>query len=314
MKLLGLSCGQKMGNCEILLKEALIGAEELGAEVEFMRLMDLDIKPCIFCQPCPAMSQGMEACIYKDDAAFFMEKFLDCDGFIISAPVYTLTPPGQLFVIRDRLLGPKVDVALVKQWENMADAPKFDKRRIKNRSGGFISVGGAPQPDWVTLGVPLLHTLTFSPQIAIVDQVQFRKIAAAGAAALYEDVLERARLLGRRVAENMGKPFDDVEYAGDEPGTCPVCHNDLMIVGKESPIRCAICGMQGEITVENGKITVVFSEEERRKSHLTFENKQFHGQEVMEVGRELAPRKDEIPEKVKKYQAYKSPLKPPSKE
>ena len=36
MKLLGLSCGQKMGNCEILLKEALIGAEELGAEVEFM--------------------------------------------------------------------------------------------------------------------------------------------------------------------------------------------------------------------------------------------------------------------------------------
>ena len=33
-KLLGLACGTTMGNCEILLKEALMGAEELGVDVE----------------------------------------------------------------------------------------------------------------------------------------------------------------------------------------------------------------------------------------------------------------------------------------
>lgn len=37
MKILGISCG-KMSNTEILVKEALMGAEELGAEVEFVRL------------------------------------------------------------------------------------------------------------------------------------------------------------------------------------------------------------------------------------------------------------------------------------
>lgn len=38
MKILGLTCGRKMSNSEILVKEALMGAEELGAEVELVRL------------------------------------------------------------------------------------------------------------------------------------------------------------------------------------------------------------------------------------------------------------------------------------
>ena len=42
-----------MGNSEILLKEALMAAEERsGAEVEIIRLMDLTIKPCTGCEAC----------------------------------------------------------------------------------------------------------------------------------------------------------------------------------------------------------------------------------------------------------------------
>jgi multimeric flavodoxin WrbA len=314
MKLLGLSCGRKMGNSEILLKEAMIGAEEVGAEVTFLRMQELDIRPCIFCQPCPAMGKGMEACIYKDDAPFFLEKFLDCDGLIISVPIYTKTPPGQLFAIRDRLLGPKVDVTLVRQFrDRMGGGAKADERHFKNRAGGFIAVGGAPLPNWVTLGLPLLHTLTFSAQIAIADQMQVLRIAEIGAAVLYEEVLKRARSLGRHVAEAMGKPFDKVKYRGDEPGTCPVCHSNLMVMGRESPIMCAVCGIKGDIKVNNGRITVVFPEEERILSPLTIKGKEIHGTEVMDVAKALMPRKDEIPPKLEKYKKYKSPLKPPSK-
>ena len=47
MNVLGLSCDRQMGNSEILMKEALMGAKEVsGAEVEIIRLMDLSIKPC----------------------------------------------------------------------------------------------------------------------------------------------------------------------------------------------------------------------------------------------------------------------------
>ncbi len=55
MKLLGLSCGRKMQNTEVLLREALRGAEEMGVEVAMIRLLDLDIKPCRGCTAC-AMS------------------------------------------------------------------------------------------------------------------------------------------------------------------------------------------------------------------------------------------------------------------
>ena len=316
MKLLGLSCGRKMGNCEILLKEALMGAEEVGAEVEIIRMRDLDIKPCLWCQPCPVMTKrSIDECIINDDAPFFFEHFLDCDGLIISAPVYTKTPPGQLLLIRDRLMGPKVDMSGMR-GEPRTEQPigpqiSTDERLFKNRSGGFISVGGAPYPDWVTLGLPLLHSMTFSAQIAIVDQVQFLRIAAPGAAALYEDALNRARVLGRRVAEAKGKPYDDAKYTGDESGTCPVCHTNLMVMGNSLTVMCATCGINGTVKVDGDKLTVVFSEEEQRKSHLTVEGKRIHGGEIREVAQALEPRKDEIPEKVKKYQSYKSPLKPP---
>jgi multimeric flavodoxin WrbA len=302
-----------MGNCEILLKEALMGAEEVGAEVAYMRMRDLDIKPCLWCQPCPAMGKTMESCIHKDDAHFFMEQFLNCDGLIISAPLYTKTPPGQLLVIRDRLLGPKVDVTLIEQWKDVADAPKVDERYFKNRSAGFLSVGGAPVPSWVTLGLPLLHTLTFSAQIAVVDQVQFMKIAEPGAAALYPDALERARTLGRRVAEAMGKSYDDVKYLGDETGICPACHNSLMVMDNDLSVLCATCGIKGTVKVDGDKLTVVFSEEEMRRSNTTIKGKRLHGDEIKEVAMEIAPRKDEIPEKIKKYATYKSPVKPPKR-
>ena len=45
MKVLGLTCGRKASNTEILVKEALMGAEENGAEAEIVRFMDLNIKP-----------------------------------------------------------------------------------------------------------------------------------------------------------------------------------------------------------------------------------------------------------------------------
>jgi multimeric flavodoxin WrbA len=52
MKLLGLSCGRKMQNTEVLVKEAMRAAEELGADVGMIRLLDLNIKPCTGCVNC----------------------------------------------------------------------------------------------------------------------------------------------------------------------------------------------------------------------------------------------------------------------
>ena len=320
MKLLALTCGRKMGNCEILTKEAMMGAEEVGANVEIIRLLDLDIRHCKICWPAPCIIKGPQACMIKDDAFFLSEKIIDCDGLIISAPVYTLTPPGYLIAIRDRILGPRVDTAALMEAKKMQgndaryDRKQFiDDRIFKKRVGAFISVGGATTAHWVSLGLPLLHTLTFSMGIEIIDQFQALGIAEDGSVVLEKKILARARKLGRRIAEAMDKPTEQLKYMGEEPATCPVCHTNLMIVGKNSPVECAVCGIAGDIKVDNGKISVVFPKSERDKSRYTDEGKRIHHFETWDVLKKLEPRMHEIPVKLGKYKSYKNPTVPPSK-
>jgi hypothetical protein len=143
--------------------------------------------------------------------------------------------------------------------------------------------------------------------------MQVLRAADEGAVVLDEAALSRARKLGRHVAGAMGKPFEEVEYKGEETGTCPVCHNNLLIVGKETLVECAVCGVKGTIKVEGNKVSVDFPEEEQKKSRLTEEGLRIHVQEIAEVRGAYAPRRHEVPPKLEKYEKYKTPLKPPSK-
>ena len=87
MRVLGISCGRRIGNTEIMVKEALMGAGETGAEVELIHLHDLNIKPCTGCNSC--VLDLLERCgpgrcaIKNDDLSFFEERFLECDGLIV---------------------------------------------------------------------------------------------------------------------------------------------------------------------------------------------------------------------------------------
>ena len=114
MKILGVTCGRKNSNTEILVKEALMGAEEGGAEVELIRLHDLTIKPCTGCNSCVIdlfEKGGSGQCVIKnDDFDFFNEKFLDCDGMVVGSPTYEKSPSGQLKSLNDRM-GPSHDMA-----------------------------------------------------------------------------------------------------------------------------------------------------------------------------------------------------------
>ncbi len=176
MKLLGLSSGRKMGSCEIMLKEALMGAEEKGVAVEFVRLYDLDIMSCRFCKNCLRTEGGPGACVVKDDVPFMWEKFMDCVGIIIATPVYILAAPGYLKLLADRMIQ---DLAGVMMAKNLGDISAMtgnkmyiDKRAFKKRVSAFIRVGGAVTPHWVSLGLPMMHCITFPRQFDLVDQIQ----------------------------------------------------------------------------------------------------------------------------------------------
>ena len=46
MKVLGISFGRKLGNTEVMVKQALKVCENAGHAIKFIRADDLNIKPC----------------------------------------------------------------------------------------------------------------------------------------------------------------------------------------------------------------------------------------------------------------------------
>ena len=86
MKVIGIVGSVRKGNGLALTQAALDGAKENGAEVELIRLADLELKPCLDCGYCKAPEDKF--CVQKDAMNELLAKISGADGIIFSAPVY----------------------------------------------------------------------------------------------------------------------------------------------------------------------------------------------------------------------------------
>ena len=301
MKLLGLTCGSEGGNSEILLKEALKAGEAAGLEVELIRLHDLDVPIMSGSISLAAFGEGRE----QGDGEFIWNALMDCDAMIVAAPAYSLGPPGQLKVLADSLLGPNADMTAVRESKKLREQGlpipeiKNDERLEKPRVSGFISVGGAPTPDWASLAIPTLHTIFLPLAMTNIDQFHILSAGGQHTMAGNEEALTRANTLGQRVASQIGKSFEEAEYLGD-PGVCPVC-NTSMIVFRDDALECAVCGSRGTYSEKDGKPGVSFSKEEQEMSILTVGGKTKHTHDLFQVAIEQGPQAEENREKAMAY-------------
>ena len=86
---------RKNFNTAQILKEAQKGAEQAGAEVEYINLFDLEFKGCRSCYACKiknSKTQGL--CAIKDDLRPILEKCLNANAVIIGTPIYCGNPTG----------------------------------------------------------------------------------------------------------------------------------------------------------------------------------------------------------------------------
>ena len=304
MKIFGLSCGRKNGNSDIAVKEALMGAQESGADIEIMRLMDLHIKPCTGCETCTGkISKGEPAeCIIKDDdMPFFMEKFGQFDGLIIGAPVYFMSPPGYLKMLGDRMISRELNVTI--------EAAKHGE---KKRPAGLISVGGGNY-NWVPMGLSLMKTLTFT-EFVVVDELLVTEAGRPGQILLDEKALEKARNLGRRVAEAIERPVKELKFEGDDPGLCPICNSNMIVAGERwAPAECPICGAKGSIKVEGDKIIMILDQNNLKFNRASLEGRLKHFMEIKDTAEKYFANKDKIDERFKKYKSFIGYTMPPSK-
>lgn len=304
MKIFGLTCGRKMGNSDILVKEALMGAEEAGAEVEIMRLMDLYIRPCTGCESCTGrMAKGEPAeCIIKDDdMPFFMEKFGQFDGLILGAPVYFLAPPGYLKTLTDRMISREVNVT-------MAAAKNGEKKRPV----GLISVGGG-NDSWTPMGISLMKLLTFT-EFSTVDQLQVNEAARPAQILLNNNTLEKARKLGKRVAQAASDPAKTVTFMGEDRGLCPVCYSNMVVHLKRGAIvECPVCGASGTLNLDEGNVTMVLDKASIKTNRSTLGGRLHHFLEIKDIHERFYANLDAVKKREEKYRSYLSYTLPPSR-
>jgi multimeric flavodoxin WrbA len=298
-----------MSNTEILVKEALMGAQETGAEVELVRLNDLTIKPCTGCNHClddMFDKGGAGDCILRnDDFPFIDDKIMGCDALVVGAPIYEKTPPGLLKTLNDRM-GPSHDMAfriMAQKLQDEGKVPKdkgFDPRFFKTRVASLIAVGGS---EWDTLALPLLHLFALPMQMVVVDKVLFNWVGLPGVVALDDAKLARAHESGHHVGESLKRPAEEATYIGEQ-GICPICHSKVVEIREEDknyPAICGICGVRGTLDVTGGKVSFAVSEADWPLSHVILSGKYAHLDELMNVSLKPPANIGELPARLEKY-------------
>lgn len=308
MKIFGITAGRKMGNTEILLREAFEAAQEMGAEVEMVNLHDMKILPCDGCEGCTVRMTrgGRPQCVHhgKDDMDLIMDKFLAADGVIISVPSFVLQPQGIYKVFIDRWL--PYEAALLIEAGVIERAPQ--------RVAGLITAGGSTQ-NWMTLTLPALQMSMFMQSIKVVDQMMATRVARPAHVVLKPELLERARLLGQRVVQAIQTPYDEVKWLGDpNEGWCQVCHSNLLMQGKPHwdgttyEIECAMCGAGGTLKMEDGKAKFVVAENGLEHCRIFSEGRKNHFYEIMETQKQAFENQAAIKAGCEKYKKQTIPV------
>ena len=112
-----------------MLKKAVEGARDAGAEVEEIVLRDLKISPCLEIYGCTQSGD----CAIKDDFQKVRDKILDAQGLMLASPVFFYAVSTHTKTLMDRFQSLWVQ----KNW--VAKTPKSHQKI--ERKGLLISVG-----------------------------------------------------------------------------------------------------------------------------------------------------------------------------
>lgn len=120
---------RRNGNTSLLLKEAVRGATEAGAQVDEIILRDLTISPCLEIYGCKRTGR----CVIQDDFQEIYDLLCSCQGIMLASPIFFYTVSAYTKTLMDRC-----QALWVKQY--WIDKKPFGQQP-KSRKGLFISVG-----------------------------------------------------------------------------------------------------------------------------------------------------------------------------
>ena len=105
---------RKGRNTEQMLTSALDGAASQGAQIELIRLYDLNFKGCKSCLACKRVG-AQRKCFIKDDLSPVLEKLSNADAVIFGSPIYFMELTGVLHACLERFYFPFVTYSMERE-------------------------------------------------------------------------------------------------------------------------------------------------------------------------------------------------------
>ncbi|MEE0138093.1 NAD(P)H-dependent oxidoreductase [Fusobacterium ulcerans] len=309
MKILGISAGTRNGNNDSMCKEALMGAKEMGAEIEFIRLLDLDIKYCTGCIACvkSLMSGKGGQCVLKDDFEWLRDKMMEADGIIFSVPIFEKGAAAIFRSLTDRF-GPRMDrgnnlaaTEIAKQTNDKAP----DQRVFKEKVISYIGLGGS---DWTTRIQCDFEMLSLIPIWKTINNEVF---SWSKNVIMEDEKVTRIHQIGINLAK-AAADIENAQYLGDK-GVCPHCHSRNFYLNDDSTKAvCCLCGIVGEVKIKDGKVKFEFPQEQLEHAHNTMPGKFIHMNDIKNnEGALIETKKTEAyRERLNKYKEFIQPSSP----
>jgi NAD(P)H-dependent FMN reductase len=182
---------RKKGVTTTLLRIIADEARSAGAEVEWIDVTSLSIRPCIGCLKC----RPDKKCILpQDDAHRIGELIEKCSGMVIGAPTYWGNMPGQLKILFERIV-PVLEYYELYTW-------RFPQPRQKGKKAAIVTASLSPFPFHLlpSQGTGTLRAVKVPLNAAGFDiRTQINVPMTRDLAHIGERWLKKARKLGRSI-------------------------------------------------------------------------------------------------------------------
>ena len=186
MKVLGImGSPRRGGNTDLLLDEALRGAQSEGARVEKLVVDELQISPCREYNAC--LQDGN--CVIRDDMDRIYPKLLEADVVVVASPIFFYGLTSQLKALVDRCQALWARKYILKQ-----SLPG------SSRKGAFIAVGATKGSKLFDGSILTVKYFFQAIGVEYADQLLVRGVDRKGEIREHPTALKDAFELGRRLA------------------------------------------------------------------------------------------------------------------
>jgi len=176
------------GNTDLLLEEALRGAQKGQAEVEKLVVDKMKITPCREYYGC--LKDGN--CVIRDDMDIIIPKLLEADGIIVASPMFFYGVTAQLKALIDRCQ------ALWVRRNVLKTLPDSTKK------GVFIGVGATKGKQLFEGSILTIKYFFQAFGVEYSDELLVRGVDKRGEIKEHPDMLKEAFTLGERLAQYIG--------------------------------------------------------------------------------------------------------------